>query len=131
MRVDSARRLHEWLAGDPTGTAPAGTLVIGDLNAHAQEDPLRWLAAHGWRDAFAIAGEPRPYSYVFAAQSARLDHALVDAGLAARVRGAAHWHANADESEAFDYRRDGDGDPWRASDHDPMLVGFDLTRPAL
>ena len=131
VRVESARRLHEWLAGDPTGTAPAGTLVIGDLNAHAQEDPLRWLAAHGWRDAFAIAGEPRPYSYVFAAQSARLDHALVDAGLAARVRGAAHWHANADESEAFDYRRDGDGDPWRASDHDPMLVGFDLTRPAL
>ena len=127
-RVDSARRLNEWLATNPTGTSPGGALVIGDLNAHAQEDPLRLLYARGWQDAFALAKAERPYSFVWAGHSARLDHALLDAGLAGRLRGAAEWHANADESDRFDYRRDRDNDPWRASDHDPMLLGLDLAR---
>ncbi len=127
-RVDSARRLNEWLATDPTGASPAGALVIGDLNAHAQEDPLRLLYARGWQDAFALVKAERPYSFVWAGHSARLDHALLDAGLAGRLRGAAEWHANADESDRFDYRQDRDNDPWRASDHDPMLLGLDLAR---
>lgn len=127
-RVASAEALHAWLATDPTGTRPAGQLVIGDLNAHAQEDPLRALYARGWRDAFEVAGVDEPYSYVWAGLSARLDHALVDAGLAARLRGAAEWHNSADESERFGYARDDDSDPWRASDHDPVLLGLDLAR---
>ena len=127
-RVESARRLNEWLATDPTGASPEGSLVIGDLNAHAQEDPLRLLYSRGWQDAYALARSDRPYSFVWAGQSARLDHALLDAGLAGRLRGAAEWHANADESDRFDYRLDDGKDPWRASDHDPMLLGFDLAR---
>ncbi|KFN46127.1 ExeM/NucH family extracellular endonuclease [Arenimonas metalli] len=127
-RVASSEALHAWLATDPTGTRPAGQLVIGDLNAHAQEDPLRALYARGWRDAFEVAGVEQPYSYVWAGLSARLDHALVDAGLAARLRGAAEWHNSADESERFGYGMDDDADPWRASDHDPVLLGLDLAR---
>ncbi|MCX7032570.1 MAG: ExeM/NucH family extracellular endonuclease [Arenimonas sp.] len=127
-RIESARRLNEWLATDPTGSSPAGALVIGDLNAHAQEDPLRLMYSRGWQDAFALAKAERPYSFVWAGHSARLDHALLDAGLAGRLRGAAEWHANADESDRFDYRQDRDNDPWRASDHDPMLLGLDLAR---
>jgi predicted extracellular nuclease len=130
-RVESARRLHDWLAGDPTGTGATGALVIGDLNAHAQEDPLRLLREKGWQDAFVLAGVEKPYSYVWGGQSARLDHALLDAGLAARLRGAAEWHINSDEAEAFDYRREAPASPWRASDHDPMLLGLDLARPGL
>lgn len=126
IRVASAQRLHDWLATDPTGTGATGALVIGDLNAYAQEDPLRLLRDRGWRDAFALAGAERPYSYVWSGQSGRLDHALLDAGLATRLRGAAEWHNNADEAEAFGYRRDRDDDPWRASDHDPVLLGLDL-----
>lgn len=134
-RVESARRLHAWLATDPTGTAPAGNLVIGDLNAHTQEDPLRLLRELGWRDAFPLQPAPRdgetverPYSFVFAGQRGRLDHALLDGGLASRLRGAVEWHNNADESDHFDYRRETEGaaDPYRASDHDPMLLGLDL-----
>jgi predicted extracellular nuclease len=126
VRVDSARRLAAWLAGDPTGTRPAGVVLLGDLNAYAMEDPLRLLRDAGWRDAFALAGVDAPYSYVYDGQFGRLDHALLDAGLAPRLRGAVEWHSNADEAEAFDYRQDTDGDPWRASDHDPLLLGLDL-----
>ena len=127
-RVESARLLHAWLAKDPTGTGPAGHLLIGDFNAYAQEDPMRLLRSQGWQDAFQQMKLERPYSFVFDGLSGRLDHALVDPGLAARLRGAAEWHANADEAPAFDYRGHPGTDPWRASDHDPLLLGFDLAR---
>lgn len=130
-RTETARRLHDWLATDPTGTGATGTLVIGDLNAYAQEDPLRLLRERGWADAFVLAKAERPYSYVWSGQSGRLDHALLDAGLAARLRGAAEWHNNADEADVFGYRQDRDNDPWRASDHDPMLLGLDLATAGL
>jgi predicted extracellular nuclease len=127
-RVESARLLHDWLAGDPTGTRPLGTLILGDLNAHAQEDPLRLLYAEGWRDPFEMLAVERPHSYVWAGQSARLDHALVHGALADRLRGAAKWNSNSDEAERFSYRNDPGTTPWRASDHDPLLLGLDLAR---
>ena len=128
-RVESARLLHTWLATDPTGTRPAGHLLIGDFNAYAQEDPIRLLRAEGWQDAFARMKLERPYSFVFQGQSGRLDHALLDAGLAERLRGAAEWHANADEADVFGYVSGKDPDSaWRASDHDPLLLGLDLAR---
>jgi len=128
-RVESARLLHAWLARDPTGTRPAGHVLIGDFNAYAQEDPMRLLRDAGWQDAFARMKLERPYSYVFQGLSGRLDHALLDAGLAERLRGAAEWHANADEADAFGYVSGLDPDgPWRASDHDPLLLGLDLAR---
>lgn len=131
-RVESARLLHAWLAKDPTGSRPAGHLLIGDFNAYAQEDPMRLLRAEGWQDAFARMKLERPYSFVFQGQSGRLDHALLDAGLAARLRGATEWHSNADEADAFGYRSANKGDsPWRASDHDPLLLGLDLARQGL
>jgi len=128
VRVDSARRLHAWLAAAP---APP-TLVAGDFNAYGQEEPISVLRQAGWRDAFELvpsARGQRPYSYVYDAQAGRLDHALLDAALAARLRGAVEWHNSADEAEAFGYAVERDGDPWRASDHDPLLLGFDFGPP--
>ncbi|MEO7251323.1 MAG: ExeM/NucH family extracellular endonuclease, partial [Arenimonas sp.] len=126
VRVESARRLQAWLASDPTRSASKLVVVVGDLNAHAQEDPLRALYAGGWQDAFALAHVAAPYSFVFDGQAGRLDHALLNEALALRLRGAAEWHNNCDEADVFDYHQDVDGDPYRASDHDPILLGFEL-----
>jgi predicted extracellular nuclease len=125
MRVESARRVLAWLDGDPTGTHPAYRLMIGDFNAHAMEDPLRLLRAAGWHEAFEHA-PGTPYSFVFDGQAGRLDHALVDPALLPRLRGAVEWHNNADEPDLLDYHLDPSIDPYRASDHDPILLGFDL-----
>lgn len=125
MRTDSAGRLHQWLASDPTGQRSDLTLVVGDLNAYAGESPVRTLVDAGWRDAFAAAGIAEPYSYVYDGRIGRLDHALLSPALAQRLRGAAEWHANADEPESSGYR-DGGAGPWRSSDHDPLLLGFEL-----
>lgn len=127
-RVESARRLDEWLRAHAQAAFPGREplmLVVGDLNAYAHEAPVRTLVEAGWRDAFEVAGIAEPYSYVWDARVGRLDHALLSPALAARLRGAAEWHANADEPEASGYQAGGEG-PWRSSDHDPLLLGFDL-----
>jgi hypothetical protein len=127
LRVDSARRLDAWMRTDPTGTGSALQLLVGDFNAYAMEDPMGALRDAGWIDAFAQAGVEQPYSYVYAGLSGRLDHALLSPALAARLRGAAEWHSNADEPDSQGYARDAaQAGPWRSSDHDPMLLGFDL-----
>ncbi|MGQ0800597.1 MAG: ExeM/NucH family extracellular endonuclease [Pseudomarimonas sp.] len=134
-RVASAQRLHDWLQTDPTGQGVARIVLLGDFNSYAQEDPLRLLRQLGWRDVFEVAGAGEVYSYVYAGQAGRLDHALVTAALAPAVSGAAIWHTNADEAEAFHYQTSQrnpawqGAEPWRTSDHDPLLIGLDFSRP--
>ncbi|WP_340649302.1 ExeM/NucH family extracellular endonuclease [Pseudoxanthomonas winnipegensis] len=125
-RTESARRVDAWLKSDPTGTGATRALIVGDLNAYAQEQPLRTLRQAGWADAFAAAHVASPYSYVYDGQRGRLDHALLSPALAPLLRGAAEWHVNADEPEPRGDARDATPGPWRSSDHDPMLLGFDL-----
>jgi predicted extracellular nuclease len=126
VRVDSVQRTAKWLAGDPLHAGKdVPRLLLGDFNAYAQEDPLRLLHAAGWQDAFALdASRARPYSFVFDGAAGRLDHALVDAAMRAHLKGAEEWHVNADEADFFDPRNEHSPGPWRASDHDPILLGL-------
>ncbi len=128
-RTASARRLDAWLRTDPTHSGSDLAMIVGDLNAYSKEDPVQALVDAGWRDAFAGQRET-PYSYVYAAQTGRLDHALLSPALAARLAGAAEWHVNADEPDSRGYQtHPEDHSPRRSSDHDPLVVGFRLRRP--
>ena len=126
LRVESAQRLDAWLQTDPTGQGSALKLVVGDLNAYAMEDPVRMLRAAGWKDAFAVAKAKQPYSYLYGGMLGRLDHALLSPALARHLKGAVEWHSNADEADGEGYAGSDVAGPWRSSDHDPMLLGFDL-----
>ncbi len=127
LRLDSAQRLDAWLRSAPLGKGRDRVVVLGDFNAYAMEDPVRWLREQGgWTDAFAAAGVERPYSYVYQGLSGRLDHALLSPALVPHLRGAAEWHVNADEPDAAGYAGRNVPGPWRSSDHDPLLLGFDL-----
>lgn len=129
MRMAATRALVEWIATDPTGSGAEAVALIGDFNAYAEEDPIRLLREAGWRDAFASSPAASRYSFVFDGQAGRLDHVLVNPAMAAGLRGAAKWHSNSDEASAFGYDgthgRRGVASPWRASDHDPMVIGID------
>lgn len=137
VRVEAARQLRAWLAHDPTGTGVRDMLILGDLNAYAQEDPIREFTTQGWVNLVERFGGPNAYSYAFEGQWGYLDHALASPSLADKVSGAAHWHINADEPVALDYRtlvkRGGQvaalyaADAYRSSDHDPLLVGLSLS----
>ncbi len=131
-RQRAARALADWLNTSPSGAAGGGTLVIGDLNSYASEEPVRLLARAGYDDMVARLAGRDAYTYVFDGQAGYLDYALADGALARRVRAVSIWHVNADEPVAFAYaqsyrnaaqqQRYYAPDAWRASDHDPVLV---------
>lgn len=129
-RTEAASILADWLASDPTAQGASKTLILGDLNAYANEDPLTALANAGYTD---LAGDAA-YSYVFDGQIGTLDYALANDALAADVAGVAAWHINADEADAIDYDLSFNRNPElydgdtaaRHSDHDPVIVSFDF-----
>lgn len=121
-RLTSVQQLDDWIKIRFTHTP---VLMLGDFNAYAMEDPPRWLREAGWRDAFAEAGIAQPYSYVYDGQAGRLDHAFLNAAMAARLQGAAEWHINADEPDQ-PHPADAAPTPWRSSDHDPLVVDLRL-----
>ena len=127
-RVESAEAMDDWLKTDPTGSGSDRVVAIGDYNAHAMEDPIRVLRERGWQDApMAAEGGATPHSFVFDGQAGRLDHAMLSPSMAAMLKGAAKWPVNSDESIGFAYDGafGGEAGPWRSSDHDPLLLGFD------
>lgn len=116
------------LAGFVTGIEDAGTsdvVVLGDLNAYSQEDPVVTLTGAGLVDLVA-AKAPGQYSYTFDGELGSLDHALGTPTFAARVTGADVWDINADEWSGLQYYGAAPelGTVYRASDHDPTIVGI-------
>ncbi|MDF1521453.1 MAG: endonuclease/exonuclease/phosphatase family protein [Trueperaceae bacterium] len=100
-------------------------LVLGDLNAYRHEAPVRRFADAGWWLAVDAMPENDAYSYVFFGRAGALDHAAASPSAAPRVTGAAFWHVNADEPPGADVERP---TPYRASDHDPLVVSFGVGR---
>jgi len=128
-RTRAAAALVGWLKEDPTRSADAPVLVAGDLNAYPMEDPVRTLESGGYVDLIARLGDPNAHTFVFDGQSGRLDYAFWSAGLLPFVSGADVWNTNADEPSVLDYQLDRPperyrADPFRASDHNPVLVGL-------
>ncbi|TDT16604.1 putative extracellular nuclease [Ilumatobacter fluminis] len=146
-RTDAALALADYLATDPTDSGDPDVLIIGDLNAYAKEDPITGLANAGYTNLLEAEFGSDIYSYVFDGQLGYLDHALANNSLRPSVTGATVWNINADEPVEFDYNDavlDGSeqsferessalttyaADPYRSSDHDPVLVGLALTDP--
>ncbi len=138
----AAQALVDWLAGDPTGAKEPDRLIIGDLNSYAKEDPVNVIRSAGYTDLVARqAGAGKGYSYVFSGQSGYLDHALANAQPGApgtRRGGVAHQRRRAPGAglqREFKTPRQQDSlynaEPYRASDHDPVVIGIDLRRVAM
>lgn len=141
VRVVAAQRLRDWLATDPTDIGESRTLIMGDLNSYAKEDPISVLLAAGYAnlaDAFLGANS---YSYVFDGQWGSLDHALGSSSLSGQIAGVVKHHVNADEPSVLDFNTDFKTanhvtslyapDQYRSADHDPVVVGLNLTAPSV
>lgn len=136
-RTNAAIAQVNWLANQPTGTTDPDVLIMGDLNAYAKEDPISAIKFAGFHDLLEqhIPLETR-YSYVFNGEWGYLDHALASDTLLPQIAGATVWHINADEPRALDYNLEFktdeqqtalyNADPYRSSDHDPVIVSLQL-----
>ena len=145
-RTKAARALARYLATDPTGSEDPDVLIMGDLNAYAREDPITALEAAGYTNLIRRFVGADTYSFVFDSQIGYLDHALASRSLLPQVVGVTEWHINADEPPLFDYNDDVadpgersheresaaqpiyEANPFRSSDHDPVIIGLQLGR---
>lgn len=134
-RVEQAQALLELLQDIATLYGDTDALIIGDLNAYGREAPIEALLDAGIVDLMAafVPAETR-YSYVFSpGESGYLDHGLASSSMREQVSGATFWHINADEPFFIAYdtppfkpesqRAFFSPDPFRSSDHDPVIVG--------
>ncbi len=151
-RTAQATRLLTWInstvlpaAGDPD------VVLLGDFNSYAKEDPVTTLITGGYTDLETFFHGANAYSYLFDGQLGHLDYGFASTSMLPQITGADAWHINADEVELFDYndeikdtgeatfeeKPDGSAlapprvvfqpaTPYRASDHDPVLVGLFL-----
>lgn len=132
-RKVAAEKLATWLESDPTGQGSTRTIIIGDLNSYDHEDPVTALTAAGYTDVEKQFSGEQAYSYVFDGMAGYLDHALANPAAAASIVDAQAWHINADEADIFDYdmshKKPAEQalfapDPYRSSDHDPVVVSL-------
>ena len=143
MRKGQAAALLGFIATVQAAANDPDVIILGDLNAYSQEDPIDILRAGGLIDL--AVGE---HSYVFSGQSGSLDHAMVTPSLMAQVTNAGIWNINSDEPVILDYNVEFKNNPnctsttctspdyytatpFRSSDHDPVLVGITLGAPSL
>jgi predicted extracellular nuclease len=132
-RQQQAAALLGFIDTVKTNAGDSDVLVIGDLNAYGMENPITTLTAGGFTNTISryIAD---PYSYTFDGESGYLDHALASASLTDQVTGVAEWHINTDEPSVIDYNTEFkpqdlySATPYRASDHDPVIVGLQLMK---
>jgi predicted extracellular nuclease len=152
-RAKAAGIIADYIAASVIPTADTDrVMLIGDLNAYKREDAITTLTGRGYVDLIEAFNGNEAYSYVFDGQRGYLDHAL-GLNMDAYVTGVTEWHINADEINLLDYNDDVldepgepffrafeeepdnlplyEADPFRSSDHDPVIVGLDLRKVAV
>lgn len=145
LRSQQAQALLGFVDRLKTLSNDQDVLLMGDFNAYGAEKPIQTIMAGGFvSENMRIPAEER-YSYQFGGQFGYLDHALASTNLDKQVTGVTEWHINADEPTLADYNVEykqnpecrtnvctspdlWQNNPFRASDHDPVLVGLQLTR---
>jgi 5'-nucleotidase len=104
--------------------------LTGDFNSYNEEDPVKIIEDAGYVNVPRRLTDKETYQ--FDGQVGSLDHVFASTVGFAKVTGADIWNINAYESLAREYSRFNYNvtdfyrpDPYRASDHDPEIVGFD------
>ncbi|WP_172592194.1 ExeM/NucH family extracellular endonuclease [Subtercola boreus] len=105
--------------------------LVGDFNALSHEDPVLAIVAAGFADLGAGTGKA---SYSFSGESGSIDHIFASVEAKALVTGTDIWNINSVEAPVRQYSAANANvstfvnpkDPFRSSDHDPLVVGLAL-----
>lgn len=134
-RKVQADSLYSFVQEVIASTQDEDVVILGDLNAYMQEDPIDLLR---YRGMVSLFNDDSAYSYVYMGETGALDHALATPNLAKQLTEAYKWHINCDEPVILNYAyKDAashknktvdlyEKSPYRTSDHDPVVLGFDL-----
>jgi len=101
-------------------------IILGDMNAWRNEDPIRGFTRAGYLDLVEQTSGLPQHSFLYWGQTGTLDYAFVSVALGEYTRRAEIWNVNARWPRNMEPPQ-----PWlRASDHDPVIVDFDFTQSA-
>ena len=133
QRVAQAQQLVTFADQVKTLLRTDRLFLSGDFNAYTQEDPIKVLRDAGYTD-IGSHESPGEHTYLFGGVVGSLDHVLANPAALDTVTGAHVWNINSVEPVALEYSRYNynasdfyAADPFRASDHDPLLVGLDTS----
>jgi 5'-nucleotidase len=130
-RVRQAHALVDFAKATAQADGTKKIFLVGDFNSYTQEDPMQVLYQNGFINQ--PSDDAKDTSYEFDGQAGSLDHVLANAAAATTIAGRDVWQINAEESVGFEYSRYNynatllyQPNQFRASDHNPELVGLDL-----
>ncbi|HEX7717504.1 MAG TPA: ExeM/NucH family extracellular endonuclease, partial [Marmoricola sp.] len=132
-RIAQAHELVDF-ADRMKGALGSGKVFLsGDFNSYTKEDPIGVLEDAGYTD-IGSTEHPDEHTYLFGGVVGSLDHVLANDAALDTVTGAHVWNINSVEPVALEYSRYNYNatdfyadDPFRASDHDPLVVGIDTS----
>ncbi|MCP4048036.1 MAG: ExeM/NucH family extracellular endonuclease [Gammaproteobacteria bacterium] len=133
MREASAIKMTTWAKDLATSGGTDNILILGDMNAYRNEDPIEAIRKAGFKELVEEnpgkqqSGNGRQqhhHSFVYYGQHGTLDYAFSSTALFVKVQQAFIWNVNA----SFPANMDKDlPRPWlRFSDHDPVVVDLSL-----
>jgi 5'-nucleotidase len=131
-RVLQAQELVSFADAQAAAAGTDSVFLDGDFNAYTQEDPMQVLYDAGYTDIGSEFADES--TYLFDGVVGSLDHVLANDAALGTVAGADVWNINSVESVALEYSRYNynatifyDQSPFRSSDHDPLVVGVDVS----
>lgn len=119
-RVKNANNL---LSSLKSAAADPDILIMGDLNCEVYEQPITILIDAGFEEQL-LRYEPDAFTHCWNGGEL-IDHALANASMAAQITGAGVYHISTGcgEYSSVNYSH-------RYSDHDPYIIGINLTSPS-
>jgi hypothetical protein len=117
MRRRSAEKMSAWAKEVAASKGTDNILVLGDMNAYRNEDPIGAIRNAGFTEL--MDGNQLPvHSFAFRGQHGTLDYAFASEALLGQVEQAFIWNVNAALPSRVPLPK-----PWlRFSDHDPVVV---------
>lgn len=117
MRMASAKKMSAWAKTVAASTGTDNILILGDMNAYRNEDPINAIRNAGFTELMDKE-QGEIYSFVFFGQHGTLDYAFSSNALLPSVEQAFIWQVNAALPSKMKLPQ-----PWlRFSDHDPVVV---------
>ena len=102
-------------------------LILGDFNCYTQEQPLQYIVSSGYTDQL-MRFEPQGYSYSYSDYTVGyLDRCFSTASMDDQITAVHPYHLNADYFYRLEYKYGSNVSMYRYADHDPILVGLNLS----
>ncbi len=125
-RAAAVQALVPWLKSLSLDVGSDHVLILGDMNAWRNEEPIEQFKAAGYVDLVEERSGLPQHSFLYWGQTGTLDYAFASPALSVNARQAQIWHINADWPGGMDLP-----EPWlRMSDHDPVIVDFNFSHSA-